>query len=214
MIRFAGTAPATKGMTIGPEDHGRLLTLAEYHGAREEPGYIYEIIDGVLIVSPNPLPEHDKWVRIVTKELEAYAEQHTQHLNYVSGAAEVAIPGRPGPTRPQPDVAAYADFPDATPADWSDVCPIIVVEVISGRRAAKDTMRNRYLYWMAGGIAEYWIIDPGKHPEKPTLVALVRKPGQNDWIENEIPFGKSHRSPALPRFTINLKRAAAKVSRK
>lgn len=210
MIRFAGTAAATGRMTIGPSDHGRLLALAEFSRAREVPGYTYEIIDGVLIVSPNPLPAHDKWVRIVTKELESYADEYPQHLNYVSGAAEAVIPGRPGPTRPQPDVAAYADFPDETPTDWADVCPVIVVEVISARREAKDTTRNRYLYWMAGGIAEYWIIDPRKDADKPTLTALVRKPGHNDWVENDIPFGKSHKSAALPRFTLNLKRPKRK----
>jgi len=186
------------------------MTLEEFERAREEPGYVFELIDGVLIVSPSPKPSHDWWVNFVGDELKAYAARFPRQINYVTERCEVVIPARPGPTRPQPDVAAYRDFPDPPPDDWDDACPLIVVEVISERREQKDVTRNRHLYWMAGGIAEYWIIDPRQDVRRPTLMALVRRSGTPRWQERLIPFGKSHRGPTLPRFSLNLRRAKRK----
>ena len=214
MIRYLGNVNGIRRQLIGPSDEGRLMTLEEFKRAREEAGFVYELIDGVLNVSPTPSPAHQVWVKRIQICLDDYARAHPEHLDFVTERCDVPIPGRPGPSRPQPDLAAFRDFPQPAPRQWDDLCPIVVVEVISERRAKKDTVRNRQLYWLARGITEYWIIDPRKDPQKPTLTALVRQPGHSDWIQSEIPFGKSHRSAALPRFTINLKRAAAKVSRK
>ncbi len=210
MIRLAGTSSIKGRSRIGPDDAGRLMTLEDFEQADEHPGYTYELIDGVLIVSPSPTPWHDRWVRFVRDHLIAYADAHPHRINCVSGDCEVAVAGRPGPTRPQPDIAAFKDYPDPPPDSWDSSCPLIVVEVISDRRARKDTTRNRQLYWMAGGIAEYWIIDPREDPQEPTLIALVRKTGAPKWEEHIIPFGKSHKSAALPRFTLNLKRPKRK----
>ncbi len=43
-------------------------------------------------------------------------------------------------------------------------------------------------------------------PTPDDLVTIVRKPGEPDWVESEIPFGKAHRSRALPGFALNFKR--------
>jgi len=197
-------------VTIGPEDHGRLITLEEFHRAKETQGFVYEIIDGVLIVSPNPKPIHDYWVQIVRAALAQYAQEHPERLNHLTENCEVVIPARPGITRPQPDIAAYRDFPDPPPDDWSEVCPVVVAEVISDRREKKDVTRNRQLYWAAGGVMEYWIIDPREDERKPLMIALVRRAGAPSWEEHVVPFGKSHKSTILPRFTLNLRRAKRK----
>ena len=45
-------------------------------------------------------------------------------------------PGAKGVTNPQPDLAAYRDFPLHLPFDqvrWQDVSPVLVVEVLSLR---------------------------------------------------------------------------------
>ena len=81
---------------------------------------------------------------------------------------------------------------------WDDLCPILVVEIISPRRPNKDTNRNRQLYWMAGGIAEYWIIDPRKDAFRPAMTALRRESGQPDWHEFEIAPGERYTTGLLP----------------
>ena len=210
MIRPLTQSGTRQRPKIGPMDSGRLMTLEEFRCSKEEPGYVYEIMDGVLVVSPNPLPPHDYWVNIARQQLEEYAQKHPRVINWVSEGSEVVIPGRPGSTRPQPDIAVYKDYPEPFPASWDEVCPIVVVEVISNRRELKDTVRNRHLYWMAGGIIEYWIVDPREDNRRPGLTALIKKPGAVEWEEKAVPFGKSYRSTALPKFSLNLRRSGSK----
>jgi len=213
MIRYVqDSEDAPRRPLFGPMDSGRLVTLEDYERAEYESGYVYEIIDGVLIVSPNPIPTHDFWVTVIRNALEAFRRDHPLYVNHVSERSDVVIPGRPGATRPQPDIAVFRDFPRRADLRWEDVCPIVVVEVISGRRDYKDTVRNRNLYWMAGGIVEYWIVDPREEAFEPTMTCLFRKAGATEWEESEVPFGKSYKCRALPKFSINLKRLAAEAN--
>lgn len=195
---------------LGPADHGRVMSLEQCLRLRETPGYVYELIDGALVVSPSPKPRHDYWVEFVRAALQDYATKHPQRAYKLSERCDVVVPDRPGETRPQPDLAAYRDYPDPPPEDWKDVAPIVVVEVISARREKKDTIRNRHLYWSAKAIREYWIIDPSSDALAPTLIALKRQRDAQDWVEQVVPFGKSFKSTALPRFTLNLKRRKRK----
>lgn len=205
MIRSLKDSDAGDELTIGPMDSGRLITLEDFQRARGEDGYIYEIIDGVLIVSPNPAPGHGYWVSYIRRALESFVDKHPMTANWVSDDCEVQIQFRPGATRPQPDITVYRDFPRPYPRHWDDVCPILVVEVISDRRGYKDCVRNRQLYWTAGGIVEYWIVDPREDAMKPSVTQLIKKPGAKEWDETVIPFGKALKSFALGKFSINLK---------
>ena len=54
-------ATTTKRRRIGPRDHGRVMTLEEYERCYERDGYVAELIDGALTVSPVPLKPHDIW---------------------------------------------------------------------------------------------------------------------------------------------------------
>ena len=49
---------ATLRTRIGPADHGRLMTLDEFHDAQEQPGYLYELAQGVLEVVEVPGDDH------------------------------------------------------------------------------------------------------------------------------------------------------------
>ncbi|MCC7290801.1 MAG: Uma2 family endonuclease [Phycisphaerales bacterium] len=193
------------GEVVGPADHGRVMTLAEYRAARGTPGCKYELIDGALVVSPNPVPNHEYWVQFVHRQIRRYLSRQNITGGFVSTGSEIEISGRAAPTRPSPDIAAYLDFPKPPPASWDDVVPVLVVEVISNRRAAKDTVRNRHLYWQVRGLREYWIIDPETAALEPTLIALRRRRGAETWDERVVPFGRSYRSGALPGLSINLK---------
>ena len=42
-------------LRIGPADHGRTMTLEEFMEVEVEEGYRYELLHGVLVVSPWPL---------------------------------------------------------------------------------------------------------------------------------------------------------------
>ncbi len=209
MIRMLDKWERPHEVVLRPGDHGRLLTADEWeHAQYDQQGFIYEIIDGVVNVSPFPPPPHDYWVNIVSSALRDYSGQPESAINYVSQACDVLIPGRRGVTRPQPDIAAFRRFPNPFPSDWDDVCPLIVVEVISTRRAAKDTVRNRHLYWLARRISEYWIVDPQRDEFKPTLLALQRTARAKEWKESVVTYGEDFASKALPGFVLNLRQAA------
>ena len=42
------------------------MTLEAFERFGEKPGYVYELIDGVLNVSPTPKIPHDIWKEFVT----------------------------------------------------------------------------------------------------------------------------------------------------
>lgn len=197
-------------LDIGPEDAGRSLTQEEYRKARfrDDVGVVYEIIDGFLIVSPPPKPSHSYWVTVLLRELQKYAESHPSRRLSVCYDAEVVIPNRSGPTRPIPDLSVYQGVDLRTADDWDDICPFLVVEVISGRRAKKETVRNRHLYWTVPGIEEYWIIDPREDRLQPKLEALRRPLAATDWRQTTVPFGTTYKTKALPGFSLNLRKFA------
>src|SRR5256885_15204990 len=117
---------------FGPADHGRRVTDEEAYAARYKPGYKYEIINGRLYVSPVPnVPENrlDEWLR---RKLYAYMDRRPEVINYVSGKARVFLHNRELTTSPEPDAAAYHDFPLDLPfrdVRWEDQSPILVAEV-------------------------------------------------------------------------------------
>ncbi len=46
--------PAVRRLRLGPRSAGLLLTPAEFDRARFREGWRYELINGVLVVSPTP----------------------------------------------------------------------------------------------------------------------------------------------------------------
>src|SRR5947209_5076900 len=117
---------------FGLADHGKPVTGEELESATYEPGYKYEIIDGRLYVSPEAnAPEHwiENWL---LRKLWNYADRRPEVINYVVNKARVHVPRRKLATIPEPDLAAYADYPVDLPLsqlDWRATSPILVAEV-------------------------------------------------------------------------------------
>src|SRR5947209_11113788 len=164
-------------LKIGPDDHGRPMSLEEFMAGDYEEGYQYELIDGKLYVSPLPNLPFDFLERWINLNLVRYAQQHPEVVNYVSPKARVFVPGRPGVTNPEPDVAAYHDFPlgqDLRTLRWQDVSLVLVVDVLSETDPDKDLVRNVRLYRQVPSIRVYWVIDGLADPNRPTLTAYRR----------------------------------------
>ena len=49
--------PAVRRLRLGPRSAGLLLTPAEFDRARFREGWRYELINGVLVVSPTPVTQ-------------------------------------------------------------------------------------------------------------------------------------------------------------
>lgn len=186
-------------LRFGPTDHGVRVTADELAEAEYAEGYRYEVIDGRLYVAPIAnFPEGwlNDWLR---DQLKAYARANPAVLNMVIGPARVFVPERPELTVPEPDVAAYRDFPLHLPVrelNWADFSPMVVCEVLVDGDPRKDLVRNVELYFEVPSILEYWVLDGRADPDRPTLITR-RRWGQR-WVVREVPFGDTYTTRTLP----------------
>jgi Uma2 family endonuclease len=190
---------------LGPADHGRPMTLEEFMAARSIEGYHYELIDGKLYVSPLPnLPENrvKDWVFF---KLKLYSHYQPDIINFTTNKARVFVPSRRRVTAPEPDVAAYRNYPLDLPWDsvrWQDVSPVLVVEVLSLDDPDKDLVRNVDLYLQVPSIKEYWLFDTRDNPERLRLQVRRRHGGRCRLLE--FGPGDSYTTKLLPDFTLIL----------
>ncbi|GAC1401046.1 MAG: Uma2 family endonuclease [Vulcanimicrobiaceae bacterium] len=124
----------------------------------------YEVIDGVLVVSPSPNVAHQTVVVRLTIQLGAFAATtggatFVAPLDVVLGEEDVV----------QPDVMYLA--PDRLSAIGEKNvtgAPSLVIEVLSPSSYDTDPGEKRDLY-ARYGVPEYWIVDPRTH----TIVAYA-----------------------------------------
>jgi Uma2 family endonuclease len=196
----------TSHLHLTPADQGRPVTLEEFESASAEEGHRYELIDGRVEVSPAPNLAHEAVRDWVKDLLDGYKRDHPDVFNFTKSPARVCVPDRPETTCPEPDIAAYRDFPldaDIFELNWRDFSPILVVEVLSPDNADKDLVRNRVLYLQVPSIQEYWILDPRMGAAGFTLTALRR--GRGRWRRPiVIRFDGTYTTPLLPGFPLVL----------
>jgi Uma2 family endonuclease len=166
MLSRPGLAPAT---------FADLLALPE--------GVRAEILDGVLVTPPSPLPEHSRAQARLSRFIGAHFDEDDGggpdgwwifvELDVQLSEHVIVRPDLVGWRRerlPNP----WGQRPITTTPDW-------VCEVISPSNAAQDRVRKRRLY-AAHGVPFYWIVDPASR----TLEAL-RLVTTGDHVEwNEI----------------------------
>ena len=72
------TVVAQQTIPLGPRDAGVPMTLDEFETADYEPGFRYELIHGVLVVTPSPLEEERDSNEELGHWLRNYRESHPQ----------------------------------------------------------------------------------------------------------------------------------------
>jgi len=190
-------------LKLGPADHGRQLSLDEFDEAEFEPGAKYEIIDGRLYVSAEPNPAEnflETWLFI---KLITYSGLRQDIINYVSVKSRLFVHSRSKSTVPEPDLAAYQNYPREKPLKelhWRDLGPILVAEVLVEGDPHKDLVRNSELYLEVPSIREYWILDGRQNPDEPTLIQH-RRHGTR-WVERSFPHGSTFTTKLLPEFSL------------
>jgi Uma2 family endonuclease len=123
---------------------------------QERPGDRHELIDGELVVTPSPIPNHQRISINIEFALEAYARE--------TGRGEMFH--APADIRFTPDNVLIPDIlfiakdrqhivgPKAI-----DAPPELVVEILSPGTRRRDVTIKRALY-ARFGVQEYWIVDP------------------------------------------------------
>jgi Uma2 family endonuclease len=156
--------------------------LATYDDLRARPeGSREEILGGVIVSPPSPLPRHGRAQRVVGSTI---------------GRPFDDDDGRGGPggwwILPEVDVRLTTHdivCPDVSgwrrerlPEPWNlrpiDVVPDWVCEILSPSNIAQDRVRKRHLY-AEHGVAFYWLLDPDAR----TLEALRLEPTSHAWVD-------------------------------
>jgi len=114
----------------------------------------YELIDGVVVMSPSPVPDHNEILAEVVFQLKRFAWDHTG----VRVFPETDIRFGPGLVY-QPDVAVYGAGKLKGRREKLDMPPDLIIELLSPSTRSADLITKRGDYEKFG-VGEYWVIDP------------------------------------------------------
>lgn len=122
---------------------------------RPDDGHRYELLDGVLIVTPAPSPRHQDAAFSLGMLLHAASPPE---LKVLMAPLDVDLSED---TLLEPDVLVFR----REQADRKQVngAPVLVVEVLSPSTRRLDLHLKRARY-EAAGTASYWVVDPGEPP--------------------------------------------------
>lgn len=181
---------------------GLRMTAREYFSLGETDTR-YELIDGVLVMSPSPTRSHQDVIRSLLRQLEPQADA----LPGVAIVLDTDIKFADD-TVYRPDVAIYLPGRLPDDADYPDIPPDLIIEVISPSSEARDLLTNRTDY-ARFGVTEYWVVDPGA-----ASVRCFRAARKSRKYARTIVTKTAIDSAAVPGIRIDLGLARRKLGRK
>ncbi|HQU42337.1 MAG TPA: Uma2 family endonuclease [Pirellulales bacterium] len=199
------TITAKQTAPYGPRDAGSILTLDEFEEADFELGYRYELIHGVLVVTPPPLEEERDANEQLGHWLRTYQESHPQ-----GKALDLTLPEQNVRTTGQNrrcDRVIWAGL-GRRPRSRGPVgrrdAPTIVVEFPSSRAAdRRRDYEEKKAEYRDIGVREYWIVDRFRR----TLTVHHRRGPR--WSKRVIGEAETYRTPVLPGFELSLAKLLA-----
>jgi Uma2 family endonuclease len=187
-----------KKIVLGFELAGTLMTLEEFDAVEEyDDLYYYELINGVLIVTPIPLEAEADPNEELGRLLRNYQADHPQGSALDKTLQERMV--RTRTNRRRADRMIWAGL-GRLPNPRVDP-PTIIVEFVSAARRdrRRDYVEKRREY-LEIGVAEYWIIDRFRR----TLTVVQNQPASA--VEVVVGENETYRSPLLPGFELPLAR--------
>ena len=204
-MSHVATAKKTRKPLIGPRSAGVAMTPEEFDDIREGEwirGFRYELINGVLIVSPAPATSERGPNEDLGYLLLSYKEHHPQ-----GAALDETLPEHDvncTPNRRRCDRAIWAGL--GRPPDFDTDLSTIVVEFVSRAKSDKErdyeVKRNEY---RDAGIPEYWIFDRFQR----RLLAIQFGPDGQRHVR--VPEGATYQTPLLPGFVLPVSRILARA---
>ena len=165
---------------------GRPLTRADLDEMPDDDGHRYELIDGVLIVTPAPVWMHQR------------VHSSLMRLLLLACPAELEVLSAPFDVALADDTVMQPDLLVARRSDYSrrgleQTPPVLAVEILSPSTRRIDLMLKRSRF-EAAGCQSYWVIDP----DDPSLIAWDLRDGlyaevgrvaEDEEFDAELPFG-------------------------
>lgn len=131
---------------------GRTLDADEFLALDvPDDGRRYELVDGVLLVTPSPFVQHQRMVRRLVQALDSRCPPD---LEVFGSPLDVRLSER---TVVEPDVVVVR-AEDARGRRLTGL-PVLCVEVLSDSTRGHDLLLKRERY-EAAGVGSYWVVDP------------------------------------------------------
>jgi Uma2 family endonuclease len=195
--------PAVRRLRMGPRSAGLLLTPAEFDRARFREGWRYELINGVLVVSPVPSRKERDPNEELGHWLRQYRDSHPQ-----GSALDLTLPEEEIETkqnRRRADRAIWAGL-GRDPGEGEP--PTIIIEYVSSGKInqERDYVAKRAEYREIG-VREYWVVDRFRR-----IMTVFTFSGESDQ-ERVITEQQSYSTPLLPGFELRLARLLSLADR-
>ena len=191
-----------KPIRIGPEDHGRRMSLDRFDRATGQEGHLYELSKGVIEVVDVPPPSHGRQVHALRSQFVRYEDTHPDVIDFIGGSGEAKVLLSPDQSERHPDLCIYLSVQPPVKDVWAVWVPEIVIEVVSARSIKRD-YEDKPAEYLGFGIREYWIVDSMKQQ----MTAMVRRAGR--WKTQILKPPQKYSTYLLPGFSLNLKRVLA-----
>ncbi len=131
-----------------------LRMSADEYLSLEDDGFKYELLDGVVIVSPSPTPQHQQVLAEILFQLKAFLRDHA--VGNVYPETDVRLDDK---LVYRPELVFVRA--ERVAANWQRIreAPDVIVEVVSPstRRYDLETKKPDYERY---GVGEYWLVDP------------------------------------------------------
>ena len=180
-------------LRLDADSNGMSMTPDEFDAVEDyDRGFRYELLWGLVVVSPIPSEAHEDPSEELGYLLRAYQRNHPQ-----GGSLDLTLPERYVRTaagRRRADRVIWAGL-GRRPDPRVDV-PTIVVEIVSRSRRdrRRDYVEKREEY-RAAGVHEYWIVDPFR---RRMTVSFA------DGTERVVAEAETYATPLLPGFELPL----------
>lgn len=170
---------------------GLRMNADEYLALPEDSFHWYELVDGVVCLSPSRMFCHQAVITEITFQLHAYLKERSigQVVPQVDVKLDEDLVYRP-------DVVFVSTEKASRCSGAVTETPDIVVEVVSPDSRSYDSKTKRGDY-EAAGIGEYWVIDP----QKRSFQFLVNQAGR---FEERAAEAGCYRAAVLPGFELDL----------
>jgi len=176
---------------IGPLDHGRRMSLADFEHAEVQEGYIYELGRGFITVSDVPNRRHLVQINAIRRQIHAYDAANPSRIDTIASGSECKLLIGDLESERHPDLAIYRTAPANLEDLWARWIADIAIEVVSPGSEHRDYGEKREEY-LRIGVREYWIIDAAREE------MLVLRRSRGEWVERVIRPPEIYRTRLLP----------------